>query len=90
MKNRTNNSAFSRKLFYFLCILLFIFNFLNSCEFISNEEDNEPPIADAGSDIVTLAGSYAILDGSASSLGSGDYNKKYIDWIADANNYECN
>jgi internalin A len=79
-----NNNIFSIRLLYFLCILCFL-STIKSCKKITDSTDEGPPIANAGPDRVTLAGSYAILDGSKSTLGSGK-QFEWIEWSADENN----
>jgi Leucine-rich repeat (LRR) protein len=79
-----NNNIFSIRLLYFLCILCLL-STIKSCKKITDSTDEGPPIANAGPDRVTLTGSYAILDGSKSTLGSGK-QFEWIEWTADENN----
>lgn len=69
---------------YFLLLTFTVFWILSGCE-QSTSPELKPPIANAGPDQTTQVGSYAILDGSGSSLGDG---KRFVwcEWTADENN----
>lgn len=70
----------------FLLISLLTISFINGCKRSIDPVNNERiPVADAGADQTTIAGGYAILDGSGSYPASGE-NILWYEWTADDNN----
>jgi hypothetical protein len=71
---------------YILLLTFTIFWILSGCE-RSTEPPPEPkpPTANAGPDQITKVGSYAILDGSDSTLGTGE-RFAWCEWTGDENN----